>query len=278
MESLESKKIILPKLGMRTVKTGICVLICIALYYISGGFISNYTAIVAIVCLQNTIQNSLQVARDRGLGTAIGGAFGLLILSVLGVPISHSFNVMLLICIPIALILLIYLCNIIRIQSTIVIASIVFISIFINQNTQMSPFVFALTRIMDTLIGIGVAMLVNIYIVPAKEKEMQRMHIACDNFEVIYMRVAEYLDKDATLLLYSSYLTDTKLKKIKNPYANVGVRIPVPVEYAKDEKIKAVGVAKDYSLTNYYIANDCGYVHIPVEAMPCTVVWREKTI
>ena len=67
----------IPKMGMRTIKTGIAVMLCIAL----GQFIVQkifYCAIACVISVQDTVKGSMKVGLNRVKGTIVGGVIGFL--------------------------------------------------------------------------------------------------------------------------------------------------------------------------------------------------------
>jgi uncharacterized membrane protein YgaE (UPF0421/DUF939 family) len=66
--------------------------------------------------------------------------------------------------------IVIYFCNLFKKSGASVISSIVFLAIVIGVS-EKSPFLYALDRMMDTFIGIIIALLVNIGIYPMKEED-----------------------------------------------------------------------------------------------------------
>ena len=64
-------------LGMRVVKTVIAVYICFLISFFRNG-LPFYSAIAAILCMQNDHANSLEVGKGRMIGTFIGGIYGFL--------------------------------------------------------------------------------------------------------------------------------------------------------------------------------------------------------
>lgn len=73
---MEIKRKPLPKLGARTIKTGITVLICSIISLIilkrDTAFVSS---MAGVICLQNTVKGSVITGKNRILGTIVGGIF-----------------------------------------------------------------------------------------------------------------------------------------------------------------------------------------------------------
>ncbi|MGD9475244.1 MAG: aromatic acid exporter family protein, partial [Eubacteriaceae bacterium] len=71
----------MPKIGMRTFKTFVAVYLCFLIYILRGQEGSPfYSSIAAILCMQPYVQNSLNVALNRTIGTLMGGTMGLMFL------------------------------------------------------------------------------------------------------------------------------------------------------------------------------------------------------
>lgn len=148
------------KIGMRTIKTSIAVTISITLAYIFKLNSPFFAGVAAIIAMQDNLVDSYRMGRNRVLGTILGAAVGLLgsLISV-GNPII----------IGIGIIIVIHLCNRLGWNKSVSIASIVFISIIMNVE-QGKELYYSLNRILDTMVGIIVAVIVNFVISPPLTK------------------------------------------------------------------------------------------------------------
>lgn len=159
----------IPVIGKRIVKSAIAVFICLAinLFRDSQG-IPFYSAIATILCMQPYVGNSFRVALDRICGTLIGAFYGCIILLAelrffVKEPILlHYFIV------ACAVVLVLYTTVLIKQKNASYIACVAFLSVTITTTVDISPFLFAFERIMDTFIGIAVALLVNVFKIPRK--------------------------------------------------------------------------------------------------------------
>lgn len=144
------------KLGMRTIKTAIAVTLAVTVAYIFNLNSPFFVAIAALITLQGNIVDSFRMGRDRILGTTIGAFIGMLFSYIaMGNPLVIGFGVL----------IIIFISNVINFQKTISISSVIFISIMLN--TQLDNiFYYGINLLMDTLIGIIIAALVNIIIFP----------------------------------------------------------------------------------------------------------------
>ena len=68
----------LPTIGLRTLKTGIAVFLCL-LIWPSEPF---FACLTAVICLQDTVSNSIKVGFNRGIGTMLGASSGLIFLFI----------------------------------------------------------------------------------------------------------------------------------------------------------------------------------------------------
>ena len=162
-------KVKLPGVGMRMVKTVIAVFLSAMI-----GFLRDqppfYSMIAAILCMQKDRQKGVQLAVNRTIGTLIGGAFGLVLLLIeqntpLKAPTLFYYLVVSLCVIP-----LIYITVLIKKSSGSYITCVVFLSITVSHVTDVNPYLFVFNRVLDTLVGIFLALAVN-KIIPYRNRE-----------------------------------------------------------------------------------------------------------
>ncbi len=142
------------KPGMRNIKTGIGVMICVLIGYIH--IIDNifFAATACIVCMQTTVKSSLTVGLNRLKGTLVGGLIGFLFVLIRpGSPVLACLGV----------ITTIYVCNVLNIKNSITVASIVYCAIMLNIGTN-NPLTYSLGRTWDTSMGVIIGVAVNYYI------------------------------------------------------------------------------------------------------------------
>lgn len=159
----------IPTIGKRILKSALAVFICLGINVfrdIEG--IPFYSAIATILCMQPYVGNSFKVALNRICGTIIGAIYGcLLLLAELhfwGNPplVLHYFLVSL------TVIFVIYTTVLLKQKSASYIACVAFLSVTITTTVEISPFLFAFDRVVDTLIGIVVALLINTLRIPRR--------------------------------------------------------------------------------------------------------------
>lgn len=167
----------MPKIGMRIIKSAIAVFICFLISMIRGQGIVFYSAIAAILCMQPYVSNSLKVAKNRIVGTLIGGIFGIVILTIQRAFIPAHMEIISYLLIAVAIIPLIYITVIIEKTTASYITCVVFLSVTVAHGIDVSIYEFALNRILDTLIGIVVSLGVNAFHMP-KEKNSNVLFIS----------------------------------------------------------------------------------------------------
>ena len=139
---------ILDKLGIKSIKIALAVtmsLIIGNLFKLDSPYL---TAITAIIGIQSTVYDSVSNAKDRILGTTIGILMGIVTITFL----SNSFII-----ISIGIFIIIYACNLLNLKSSIVHASVIYLSIMLFP----SPNYNAISIIVSTIIGVVITLIVN---------------------------------------------------------------------------------------------------------------------
>lgn len=146
----------LEKIGMRTIKTALAVtitlIICAALK-IENPF---FAVIAAIIVMEPSVSESLNSAKSRMFGTVLGAIFAMAYSFIFP---SHP------ILLGLGIITLIYISNLLKIQNSIKISTIIFVSILLNYE-ETGRVSYAIARTIDTFIGISVGTLINYYVRP----------------------------------------------------------------------------------------------------------------
>lgn len=155
------------KPGLRILKSAVAVFLCfVADMLRPGGGMPFYSAIAAVLCMQTYVGSSIAAAANRTLATFIGGFAGFLLLLAErqlwpAIPlIVHYFFVSL------CIIPLIHLTVVMKKETASYITCVVFLSVVITHSSDVSPLVFTLNRMLDTLIGIFLSLLVNLVHMP----------------------------------------------------------------------------------------------------------------
>ena len=157
-----SKKI--PPIGQRIIKSFAAVFLCFVVYYIRGKHGTPfYSALAVLQCMQPYHDKTLNVAKNRIRGTFTGAFWGAILIameiflfpSVQDDTITHYIFVSLFIG------LVIYSTVLLKITQSSYFSCVVYLSIVVNHMGDANPWMFVVNRVVDTLIGIGIAFLVN---------------------------------------------------------------------------------------------------------------------
>lgn len=149
------------KVGLRTIKTVTAVFCCFLIDSIRQSGVPFYAAIAAILCVQRTNEDSFKVAKNRAVATVIGGIFGM------GFLIFEKYVYRIPAELPRYLVLSLLLIPIIQLSVKIeqtkgtYLMCVVFLCVTVTHGNDASPVAFAVNRILDTAIGIAVALFVN---------------------------------------------------------------------------------------------------------------------
>ena len=159
------------KIGYRSLKTVLAVSISLVISWVLGRGSGFYGANAAIVCMQPTHKQTIWSGVYRVLGTLVGGLFGYILLTIQP-SIPNYAESMYLVLIPLFSIVVIGFCALIGQYETISMSLLVFLSIATNFTLNIPNTVsYVIGRVIDTSIGIVVAMTINYYVFPYKEQK-----------------------------------------------------------------------------------------------------------
>ena len=162
---------------MRTAKTALSVLVCLLIYKLfyylnmqfdESGFISfvhdyffgtspSFACIAAVICLQDTIESSVQFGISRVIGSVIGGIAAVFLSLVNANFLASRGDIF--VCV-FGVILLIWICNAISRKEASSITVITFLIIIIGIDFA-HPIVAAINRTFGTIIGATISILIN---------------------------------------------------------------------------------------------------------------------
>lgn len=160
------------RLGMRTVKTGIAVGICILIFHFLHRGTPMIASLAAVFALRQDVETTVKFGKSRILGNSIGALVAALFIFIhRGLGGSFLIEV---IGIPICIMFIIILCDGIDYNSGIIGAIATLLIIYFTIPTT-DTFFYALERVVDTFIGTFVALAVNHLIrtpIPEKVNEI----------------------------------------------------------------------------------------------------------
>ena len=167
-----------------------------------------FAGIAAVFATHRDKKSSLKQAKNRSIGTIIGGYYGMFLILIIEFILIDSFNLnvnypilyqlihytfVTLAIIP----LIVFTVNLKQVDS-VFITCLTFLSVTVSmRNGGMPVFQFATNRVLSTLIGVGMSLFVNNYLFNIKHK----------NEEVVFVASLEnnFLSKEDELSLFTKY-------------------------------------------------------------------------
>lgn len=259
---IADKKRKLPPIGMRIIKSAIGVFLCyiVDIFRDGHGYVF-YSQLAVLWCMQEYRKDTIAKAKQRILGTGIGAIYGLIVLLIASVvELKSDFFTSVIWAVVIALFVVIILYNtvVINKKEASYFSCVVFLSIVINHLSDTNPFLFVWNRVLDTLIGIVIGVVVNACSLP-REKHKDILFVSGldetllsedDNLSG-YSRVElnRMIDTGA-LFTVSTMRTPASLM---DPLRNINLKLPVIVM----DGAALFDIKKKRYLYEYIISRDC---------------------
>ena len=160
----------LPRVGMRLIKTSLAVLGCFIIHFLRNEKgVPVFSTIAALMCMQTQVENSIQSAFNRIIGTGIGAVFALPVVFIMQ-EIPWEFRILRYVVIAAALIPVMYMTVALKRRGAADIAGMVLLSVCLSNGGQ-PPHIDAINRSMETIVGIIVSLGVNSMHLPRKRTD-----------------------------------------------------------------------------------------------------------
>lgn len=173
---MKSRSFQLPPVGLRIIKSAAAVALCYVFQVFRGEQgIVFYSQLSALWCMQAYISTTKQNAVQRIIGTVIGAFFGLAVLLVaifvrthlgLSENATYVFNALL---ISVTLIPVLWTTVVLKKKQASYFSCVVFLSIVVIHLSDQNPYLFTWNRFLDTMIGIGIGVSVNLFRLPRRK-------------------------------------------------------------------------------------------------------------
>lgn len=144
------------RVGMRNIKTALSVFISIVICHVLKLEFPFYAGIAAVIVMGLSIWDTIISSKNRLIATIVGG--------VIGIPFAIIMQGNFLVT-GIGIIIIIYICNLLKCNKSINIACVVFIYNMINLRGK-TPLYYTSQRFIATLIGVITAIAINYLILP----------------------------------------------------------------------------------------------------------------
>lgn len=120
-----------------------------------------YSALAVLWCMQPYSETTLDMAKQRSIGTLIGAGFGLVFLLVERL-FAEPQTAAVFLCASVMIIPIIYVTVLLNKRNASFFSCVVFLSITITHSFDANPYLFVMNRVLDTFIGIAIGVLMNI--------------------------------------------------------------------------------------------------------------------
>lgn len=220
-------------IGLRTVKTGLAVILALLLDNLRPTPIPIFAAIGAIVVMSRTLSDAITAATTQLAGITCGALAGCLF--TLLFPNDRY------IAIGLGLILLIPICQPLRIGFAVPLTCIVFVSVCLYDPTRGTPVAYAINRFLDTSIGLSTGFLINAVIKPYNNHSFI--------LRLFDEYLAAYLSALRELLLYGHYpMLSPFESKLRQLHDEIRIFSEQPFPYRKQRKAEAAYLYGCYQL------------------------------
>lgn len=155
------------KIGMRTFKTGLSVFFCILVSFLLRRETYVVAAITAVFTLREDMENTLKYGKHRVIGNVLGASMSIVVIVVFNV--LGKTELVQLIFIPVIIMLMIALLAKIGYHEGTVGACATLLTIVFMIPAEHS-YAYAFDRVVDSFIGMGIALCVNYFIPLTIEK------------------------------------------------------------------------------------------------------------
>ena len=163
-----------PHIGKRILKSAVGVGLCYLVYLLRGKQgIVFYSQLSVLWCMQPYIRNGMKMAVQRTIGTLVGAAYGLLVilLDLFALPLVFREDICYFFLVAVMIIPILYTTVLLKKKNASYFSTVVFLSIVVNHIGDQNPLLFVFNRVLDTMIGIVLAMLVNMCRIPRKKRK-----------------------------------------------------------------------------------------------------------
>lgn len=154
------KKFTFP-VGMRMVKTAVAAFFCLTIDYFRGQ-VPFQSVITTAMCIQPDRKDSVLSAVARAIGTLVGAAYGLLVFQVFSHSIGNIHTLLYYLVAAFFMLPMMYTVNRLKVPGGIIVSIVAYTSITMTHATLESSWNYAFHRIVDTFVGIFVALPVNV--------------------------------------------------------------------------------------------------------------------
>lgn len=189
-------------LKRKAIRVGISAALCMLASNLLKLKFPFFVLLPAVMPISTFFGETLRFGINRIIGTSIGAVIGVILASI------QTENTLLIGC---GVIMLIYVCNYLKWDSTTSIACLVFVSIMVS--AKESAFQYSVHRLLDTFIGIAITTVVNNYVFNPDMKKLLREQVKTIQKNLLIIATEKnFAEKDTELNNIQSEINDIKEK------------------------------------------------------------------
>ena len=158
------------KVGGRTLKTVVAVFLCLLTGIVRKSDTAFYAAIAAVLCVQRTSEDRFREAFNREVATVIGGICGMFVLVFERNIYCVPYEVLRCLLLSVLLIPIINFSVLIKQEKGTFLMCVVFLCITVTHGSDGNPLAFGIARIIDTTVGIVIALVINQFSLRKRER------------------------------------------------------------------------------------------------------------
>ena len=233
-EQEEKRRYPFPLIGNRILKTALAVFICLMIHMLRGfhGGVAE-SCITAIVCMQPYSEDAKKSAISRLVSTTMGGLWGLVFLSfVMHLPQFLQNMFLIYVLVALGVIIAVYSCVVLNISDSAALCAIVFLCLAVKYPAVDPSLKATLLSILDTVIGVLVALTVNSVRIPTEKQPdhvyfLRLRDLAADRYATIDSRVLIELnrlyDEGARICLETEWAPAFMIGQLQRLHINMPV-------------------------------------------------------
>ena len=224
-------------IGHRIIKSALGVFLCLVIYLLRGKQgMPLYSALAVLWCTHFYTKNTVKNALRRAAGTCLGAFYGLIFLILVVDYLPPDNLILRFLIISIFIIPIVYVNILSSTRFSVIFSIVVYLSIVLSNLGDANPYLFVIYRIIDVLIGIVLAFILNYIKIPRK----RRLHTLFAS--ELYNTLLNY---DDTITPYTKIELNCLLENGIN-FTISTVRSPAAIhESLKDIQLKLPSIVMD---------------------------------
>lgn len=192
------------RVGLRIIKTGIAVTVCVAVSFLLKLNQPFFAVVATVMSMGKSIDISFRSGKNKAIGVVIGVAVGCAFAWIS--PANAG------LC-GIGIIVTLYLCQLFKLAGAATLSCFLFAAMMFLHNfgTHMVPWRFAITSTVDSIIGIAIALVVNLIVMPPNYAEEVK-----NSCELLHNQIRKSIESADEYKAMDVHAVDACIQKLIN--------------------------------------------------------------